>query len=1090
MLQADDKESNAISGTSYTRLMLQVVLAGATVFAVGMFAAGMLDDASSVADNQRHDGIRRQAVTPHRCVHDDMDHPPLVYNHFARPQGLPGQVDNVTPIQTSEARRTSVQWSDGTTTYLGTNLEWTGAPPATSPVFQTGTSLGTYNDADCQAMRSTTFQPIRIHLENVGLGSLSAAQQTYVTTTLMPAAKAYFENTLKVAQLQQQSSSYTIRSAGTGTKTVDSTSPQTDIIYPSNSQTTGWDNTDFVLMYAASNSGLCQANTATVAYAGTLEIMACGRPVIGYIHWCENKITSTTVGNAQHDLQYTTALHEMIHALGFSARMFPFFRDSSTGAARTPMTNGYPTDTTPLTITLSNGDSNSASMGTTTIFTPDTSYFPTPATDATLGETRYKLKTSEVLTKARAHFDCSTLDGVELENQGSSANWGSHWEKRIFGDELMVAQATSSYTPLSDVTLALLKDTGFYDITTYVSAYNSDGDLSQGAETNNWLKNKGCTKVTNKCVSTSSGITTSADSDTWCTTTGETSSSTPSSCTYDRKAQGYCWTMEGTSYTGISSSYQYFGDTTTYGGESSAYYSDYCPFVREFETLQCTDSGDSTNAGSTNVLASGQSWGSSSRCFTSNLWQRNSQYNVPSPAPAVGCYPHQCITGSKVLIDIVYSSSQTYRIPCTSSGDTTAASIVNSVMTGSFTCPDPTSTAMCGGLNLFPSLSALTVDSGLSLTPTFVDHEGIYYLAVGAGYSTITVTPTMYTTTATMTQQRSSPSTPVTGTTTAVTSTSGAAVTHTLAAGLNVIDVTVTVPACSSSVTTNCNAESSSKTYTLRVVRGQGLTDTIAESLQLTAAFSDADTFMAEVKAEIVALLNIPAAQVTMYMVSGSSGSATVKYTFSYDSSATNIGEPSGYDANFLSLFSDKDSIMFTDTSTYPKLSTATGLGSTTAVTCNSACSTSCDPTTGLCVSTSGSGAQAFYDDYPMIFWGTILCGLLIIGGFIYCIVKCILREPPREKVSLDKFQVQRPRFKDDVDPDDEDPLIQEGVGIAMGKTAADGKIDRMESGVHRTNAFDALTRQQIEHEYRTSSTELPEKSPVVVESPASSNQF
>ena len=268
---------------------------------------------------------------------------------------------------------------------------------------------------------------------------------------------------------------------------------------------------------------------------------------------------------------------------------------------------------------------------------------------------------------------------------------------------------------------------------------------------------------------------------------------------------------------------------------------------------------------------------------------------------------------------------------------------------------------MCGGMTSFPTLSGLTVNSGLSLTPSFVDYEGTYYIAVGAGYTSLTVTPTLATPTGvTLTQKL--------GSATATTSSSGTAVTHTLVAGQNTIQVAVTVPACSSSVTTNCNEEASTKTYTLKVVRGGGLTTTIAESLQLTAAFTDTEDFMTEVKAEIVALLKIPAAMVTMYMVAGSSGSATVKYTFTYDGSATTNGEPSGYDATFLNLFSDKDSIMFTDTTTYPKLSTATALSSATAVACNSACPTSCDPTTGLCASTATSDDDdGFIEKYPMI---------------------------------------------------------------------------------------------------------------------------
>ena len=35
--------------------------------------------------------------------------------------------------------------------------------------------------------------------------------------------------------------------------------------------------------------------------------------------------------------------------------------------------------------------------------------------------------------EGRAHFNCPTLGGVELENQGGSGTAGSHWEKRILG---------------------------------------------------------------------------------------------------------------------------------------------------------------------------------------------------------------------------------------------------------------------------------------------------------------------------------------------------------------------------------------------------------------------------------------------------------------------------------------------------------------------------------------------------------------------------------------------------------------------------------------------------------------------------------
>jgi len=33
--------------------------------------------------------------------------------------------------------------------------------------------------------------------------------------------------------------------------------------------------------------------------------------------------------------------------------------------------------------------------------------------------------------QAMAHYNCSSLQGVEVENQGGSGTAGSHWEQRI-----------------------------------------------------------------------------------------------------------------------------------------------------------------------------------------------------------------------------------------------------------------------------------------------------------------------------------------------------------------------------------------------------------------------------------------------------------------------------------------------------------------------------------------------------------------------------------------------------------------------------------------------------------------------------------
>jgi hypothetical protein len=42
---------------------------------------------------------------------------------------------------------------------------------------------------------------------------------------------------------------------------------------------------------------------------------------------------------------------------------------------------------------------------------------------------------------ARKHFNCDTIDGVGLEEYGGQGTAGSHWEKVLFGTELMVGSS-------------------------------------------------------------------------------------------------------------------------------------------------------------------------------------------------------------------------------------------------------------------------------------------------------------------------------------------------------------------------------------------------------------------------------------------------------------------------------------------------------------------------------------------------------------------------------------------------------------------------------------------------------------------------
>ena len=93
----------------------------------------------------------------------------------------------------------------------------------------------------------------------------------------------------------------------------------------------------------------------------------------------------------------------------------------------------------------------------------------------------YYINSPKVLEQAKKHFGCGNLPhgGVPLENQGGSGSAGSHWEGRYMFGENMNMELTSE-AALSDITLALLEDTGFYKVN-----YFSGGLFKFG-------KNKGC----------------------------------------------------------------------------------------------------------------------------------------------------------------------------------------------------------------------------------------------------------------------------------------------------------------------------------------------------------------------------------------------------------------------------------------------------------------------------------------------------------------------------------------------------------------------------------------------------------------------
>ena len=93
----------------------------------------------------------------------------------------------------------------------------------------------------------------------------------------------------------------------------------------------------------------------------------------------------------------------------------------------------------------------------------------------------------KVLEKAKKHFKCDSIEGIELENQGSSQSIGSHWDSRIMLSDYMTAGGYNEML-ISEITLALFEDSGWYDVNYYTGGLFRFG------------KGEGCKFLDSLCV--------------------------------------------------------------------------------------------------------------------------------------------------------------------------------------------------------------------------------------------------------------------------------------------------------------------------------------------------------------------------------------------------------------------------------------------------------------------------------------------------------------------------------------------------------------------------------------------------------------
>ena len=331
-----------------------------------------------------------------------------------------------------------------------------------------------------------------------------------------------------------------------------------------------------------------------------------------FVAWCEywaqdpntkQPVTAVIMMNLAYMSEETetqmvqTLTHELTHGLGFDGELFPLF-------------------------TNSNG----------------TQYGYDILVNVTKrGKTVTMVGSENVKARSRASFGCDTLEGLELQDTGGDGTAFSHWAARVMYNELMNPQELLLEPVYSDLTLALLEDSGWYL-----------PDYSYG-QTIQWGYQRGCNFFNDDCI-----INQTAAFPEFCADqTGD------NICDFNLFGYGPCYFTQDS---GIPSYEQYFSDKSL-GGDPLA---DYCPVV--YDLVDCGG-----GIGAAQNSDAGEMFCRQCRCIE-GTFSLSGTSNVNRPS----C--HQISCGNNTATITIGS----YQAVCSTSGE-----IVNVTgLAGTVTCPD------------------------------------------------------------------------------------------------------------------------------------------------------------------------------------------------------------------------------------------------------------------------------------------------------------------------------------------------------------------------------------------------------------------
>jgi len=389
----------------------------------------------------------------------------------------------------------------------------------------------------------SNYRNLRMAFDFTNIESASEYVQIYIRDLLMPPVQSFFEAALKIVPTLPASNLYV------GQDTCGSF-----VTIPPKAWTVGYDS-DIVIFVSAvyepsaeylARSVPCAINRLT------------NRPSVGAIifntAYIKLDMKDTTI---ESDL--STTLHEITHVLGFSKALYPRYIDPKT---LQPLT-GH-------------------------IFNKTVNGIPTMV-----------LNVPPLTQRLRAHFNCSTLEGAYLENEGGPGSFGAHFERRVFYNEFMTASDIKD-ARVSEFTLALFEGTGWYQ---------ADYSL---AEPMTYGKNKGCEFLDTKCV----------NPDTKETSFKEFCSPFASrGVTWTRRGFGVCGAFTPHTNPSLHSEFDYWGNKTKVIDS----FSDNCPQIQFLSSFDCEDSSLGVNA----LLDTYESYGIGSKAFMGTLSLDDSALSEP-----------------------------------------------------------------------------------------------------------------------------------------------------------------------------------------------------------------------------------------------------------------------------------------------------------------------------------------------------------------------------------------------------------------------------------------------------------------------------